>query len=257
VKLHPFVAPGRRQLFVDRFLEASRTQGSKPRCPPLEVPRDLGLTSADLASKMDVAGLAAWRSGCGALAAGRASEALVAFERLAMEAPQARLYPLSSVLALVALRRFDDAEVRLLSVRADWDDDARWVVASALLGTARGDLARAAEVLGGAAEVATDPAVAERYFHVLVWNGRLAEARDYAVRKHEKRPADAAWLERAGDASFLLRDVTEAAAQYDAALRRSPRSASILLKLADVAFLQGDAAGERRLRERFYGRVSR
>src|SRR5437867_6182177 len=45
----PFVAPGRRKLFVDLFAEYQRRLRERPRCLPLTGPDDVGLSSADLA----------------------------------------------------------------------------------------------------------------------------------------------------------------------------------------------------------------
>src|SRR5439155_469883 len=45
----PFVAPGRRKLFVDLFAEYQRQLRERPRCLPLTSPDDVGFSSADLA----------------------------------------------------------------------------------------------------------------------------------------------------------------------------------------------------------------
>jgi hypothetical protein len=44
----PFVAPGRRKLFVDLFGEYQRQLRERPRCLPVTRPEDLGLTPSDL-----------------------------------------------------------------------------------------------------------------------------------------------------------------------------------------------------------------
>ena len=65
------------------------------------------------------------------------------------------------------------------------------------------------------------------------------------------------WAERAGDAAFYGKDVAAARISYDEALRSDAadrkRYWSIVLKLSDVAFVSGDLATERALREQYYG----
>ena len=42
----PFVAPGRRKLFVDAFVEYRARESARPRCLPGAGPEDFGLTVA-------------------------------------------------------------------------------------------------------------------------------------------------------------------------------------------------------------------
>src|SRR5207245_6318421 len=49
VALLPFVAPGRRKLFVDLFAEYQRQLRERPRCLPPTSPDDVGLSYGDLA----------------------------------------------------------------------------------------------------------------------------------------------------------------------------------------------------------------
>jgi tetratricopeptide (TPR) repeat protein len=86
----------------------------------------------------------------------------------------------------------------------------------------------------------------------LVWNDRSALARDHALREAGRAPSTF-WLARAGDAALLLRDLREARQLYERALALSPDEPWVELTLADVAHLEGDRGGERRLRERIYG----
>jgi hypothetical protein len=61
---------------------------------------------------------------------------------------------------------------------------------------------------------------------------------------------------RAADASFYRRDVAEARELYRTALegeRDYGALREIYLRLADLAFLDGDLGEERRLREHYYG----
>lgn len=99
--------------------------------------------------------------------------------------------------------------------------------------------------------------VSEQYYYVLLWKGRLDLARDYALRMADRFRALALplpdWLERAGDAAFYARDLAEARGLYEQAASLGPAPASVLLKLSDIAFLNGDLATEKALRERYYG----
>jgi hypothetical protein len=68
---------------------------------------------------------------------------------------------------------------------------------------------------------------------------------------------EAARLERQGDDAFRHRDLKAARRLYQTALRTAEDRAALLLKLADVSFLQGDLAGERALREQIFGSLGR
>ena len=217
-----FVAPGRRKLFIDSFVEYQTLLRERPRClPPLD-PEDLGFTADDLAEVqaagssetvrqlmagqriprrtslerggetwrrvLDAAG--AWSEGCAALAAGDAAGALTLFERAEGAAPAGRIFRLSAALSLAALKRIDEAEERLALV-SEWRYDARYAVASAYVGLGRRDLGRALEWLRDPAREALDgesqadsvaTRVAEQYYYVLLWKGEYADAREYARR---------------------------------------------------------------------------
>lgn len=282
VAQHAFVAPGRRKLFVDRLVEYRRQQAGRPRCLPALDVTDFGLDSGGLPALIQsglVESLAAasegraasgspdpslralglWGQGCQALERGQASTALARFVQARDLAPGARIHELSAALALVALGRSQEASQRLFAVRAAWGDDARYAAALAVAGTALGDLARAEDALRRPAEGEPGPdalaaGVSERYYDVLVWNDRAALARDHALREVQRAGGGSAfWLARAGDAALLLRDLREARLHYEQALALSPGEAWVALTLADVAHLEGDRAGERRLRERVYG----
>jgi tetratricopeptide (TPR) repeat protein len=284
VAVPPLVAPGRRKLFVDAFAEYRRTQDAQVRCLPAATladfgvlaadslgPRGLGLLEEALRSggRADVRGglpagdartgvveaAAQWSEGCAALAAGEAGPALERFERAAGAVPGGRIYGLSAALALLALGRHGEAEERLAAISADWADDPRYAIATARVAVARGDLAGAQETLRPAAE-AGDPAAAERYYSVLLWDRRWREAREFAAaaaRRPTAAHTAADWLERAGDAAFQLGDAREARELYEQAARSAPDQASLFLKLSDVAFALEDVESERRYRERYYG----
>jgi hypothetical protein len=79
-----------------------------------------------------------------------------------------------------------------------------------------------------------------------------------AERDARARAAGSAWSARAADASFFRNDLAEARELYEAALAKEKDWAAlreIYLKLADLAYLAGDAERERGLREHYYGRL--
>ena len=212
----------------------------------------------------------AWSDGCAALDGGDAPKALSRFEAAAELSPEGPLYPLSQALALAALRRIEPAD-EALALASPLRHDARYAVASAYVGLARKDLERALEWLHDPALRALDrdaprrpdhveALVTEQYYYVLLWKGLFDDARDYALRMAERagrgRLASAPWTVRAADASFYRRDTAVARELYESALageRDWGALREIYLKLADLAWLAGDAATERRLREHYYG----
>jgi hypothetical protein len=214
-----------------------------------------------------------WNAGCRALEDGDARRALARFRAAADTARDTALFPLSAALALAALGEVEAADAELaLASRLRYDP--RYAVASAYVGLARHDLERALEWLqdpaaraldrdarpGGAPPV--EALVTEQYYYVQLWKARFDEARDYALRMAERAdragaPA-AAWRVRAADASFYRNDAREARELYEGALAEERDWAAlreIYLKLADLAYLEGDLARERRLREHYYGRL--
>jgi hypothetical protein len=325
--LKPFVAPGRRKLFLDLFTHYQLLLQEKPRCLPVGAPADLGLGDEDMAALRNegllfvlqklldrepvdanaflaekgagnpaLRAMADWNDGCAALGRDEPEKALPAFVRAETARPSAPIYTLSAVLALARLKRFAEADERLLRLSAASRDDARYAVASAYVGVARGDLVRAEEWLRAPADRLLDrePSpllrllrsgaltadlvdalkseladhfqarleetfVAEQYFYVLLWQSRFDLARGYAQRMVERlaraRVPASLWYERAGDAAFYARDLDVAREMYGLAEKGYP-GASLFLKEADLAYLAGDLARERELREYYYGRLA-
>jgi hypothetical protein len=325
----PFVAPGRRKLFVDRFGEYQKRLRERPRCLPVADLADLGLDAADLATAgrealrlmaerllaetppdraaLDALGERArqvfaaaydWKAGCDALEAGHYAAALASFDKASAAEPEARLFSLSAVVALAALKRFSEADERLLRL-ADGRDDARYAVVSAYVGLARGDLDHAEawvrdpasrildrevnpllafflkrlpqDALAGLRgrlgeafpERLEETLLAEQYYYVQLWKERYDTARDYALRMDERlRRAGlplTVWAERAADAAFYRRDLSEASELYQAAIRAETDHGALMvlyLKLADIAHLTGDVERERALREHYYGTLT-
>lgn len=320
-----FVAPGRRKLFVDLFAEQAslfkrlRQPGSPLACPPVLDLKEAGLSSQDVselrsAGRLEALGalldpgaqaigvdssappklraISRWKSGCDSLAAGKAEDALAAFEDALVQTPDAAIFDLSRLLALVALKRWQDVDDRLVALHTRWRDDPRYALVSALAGAQRGDLDEARAWLDPVAAEALRKApslgrlaggdwseevftalkagapedwqrwralslATEQHFHLALLDGRTAEARDYALQMAKRLVAigapAAGWLERAGDAAFARRDLDEARQLYGEAKAAGGRETPILLKLADVHFLLGDLEVEKALREKFYG----
>jgi tetratricopeptide (TPR) repeat protein len=194
----PFVAPGRRMLFVDIWDYWRRQMYRRPGCPPVLDHDDFGLDPADLQSLSDAGGLeryealadgreptgdppeglapylrdalegvTLWREGCS-----RKSDESVNALRLAAERlPRAKLIPMSLVMALAADRRWTEADELFLSIYAGWRNDPRFPSISALLGIARGDLDEAESWLATTPEELPDA-----YHHPLVrrlWAGEI------------------------------------------------------------------------------------
>ena len=326
----PFVAPGRRKLFVDLFAEYQRQLRERPRCLPLTSPDDVGLSSADLAdlgreglmdtvkrvfagdlveladaarpgpsrSRQVFGAVAQWNTGCQALDAGDSRRALAHFEKASVLVPEGKIFTLSAVLALAGMKRFAEADERLLML-ADGRDDPRYAVVSAYMGLARGDLDQAeawlrdpasrvldreanpllalfrkslpADLLAGLRAqlgaafpgLLDETLVVEQYYYVQLWKGQYDAARDYALQMGERLrragvPASV-WSERAGDAAFYRRDLSEARQLYEDAIRGEKDSGVLMvlyLKLADIAHLSGDLETERALREHYYGALT-
>jgi tetratricopeptide (TPR) repeat protein len=226
--------------------------------------------SGDLRARRVFAAVADWTAGCEALDSGDVKQALARFDRAAEAVPEGRIFRISAVLALAGLKRFEEADERLVQL-ADGRDDPRYAVVSAYLGLARGDLDQAeawlrdpaSRALDGEANPLPQTRAAEQYYYVQVWKGRYDVARDYALRMGERlRRAglpDNVWAERAGDAAFYRRDLTEARQLYEAAIRGEKDNGALMalyLKLADIAYLSGDLETERALREHYYGTLA-
>jgi tetratricopeptide (TPR) repeat protein len=183
----PFVAPGRKKLFIDYWSEAQRNRHSQPG--PIEV---IGLTDFGIRQKemeaLKAAGLwepllqaingqsvpldvrqetsveiqrlpeavALWSKGVKAFREKKAADALRRFDEAAALVPSAKIYAMNAVVSLVALQQWDAVDERLSRIYADWQDDVRFVPAMAAIGLARQHLDEAEQWLQGPAEQIPD-----------------------------------------------------------------------------------------------------
>ena len=180
-----FVAPGRRMLFVDIYDYWQSRLYEEPRCLPALGHEDFGLSSTDLHTlaelgqlqlfderadrlgeihrlpkdlpeylRRSLEGMELWRRGCAAPSDCDAEELCASeiFERAGTLVPEAKLYPMSTVLALGAEKRWEEADSVFLSIYPEWQDDPRFPGISAILGIGRGDLNDAEQWLKTAIE---------------------------------------------------------------------------------------------------------
>jgi hypothetical protein len=250
INLRPFVAPGRRKLFVDRWNDYYKRMLQQPNVLPAIALADFGigadelqtLRREELMSALEALlngqpftaalikraspdslrlfhAISLWRLGNEQLVRRQTEAALGNFTEAARLAPAGKIYQLSAVLALAALKRFDEVDAKLPALYADWQGDTRFAVALAMIGLARGNLTEAEERLREPAEVVAtqldaevlrrlwsgqlnDALVAdlqklfptnwrqyleswlicEQYYFVLLWQQRYADARLYADR---------------------------------------------------------------------------
>ena len=324
----PFVAPGRRKLFIDYWNESQTQLRSKPG--PLEVMglSDLGIRSKEIQSlrneglwdlllqlisgkkhrtdiPSDVSAesnqllhaVGFWRDGCEAMEKGETIGALAGFERADQLVPSGKIYGMDAVLALAALGQWQEVDARLSRIYSDWQGDLRLPVALAKIGLVRKNLDEAEQWLRGPAEQVPDELgqgllrrlrsgginetlletlrsrfpdnwadyvrdvlIAEEYFFVLLWKNQAPEAEQFAERMVTRYQSlgisSPKWLERLGDASFLMGNFAVALERYEESLRKDDGNASILVKLSDVHFRLGDLERERFYREKIYGRLS-
>ncbi len=184
VKQPPFVAPGRRKLFVDAWLDNQQRARARPACLPVSGIGDVGAGAEDVAlMKMDgsiellvaalrsgrslapgriaeldepeshlLAAIASWQNGCAALGNGRGAQALARFDEALANAPNGKIFRLSRILALAALGRWHDVDHELSVAYADWEGDVRFAITQGMVGLARPDLDSAASWLREPAE---------------------------------------------------------------------------------------------------------
>jgi hypothetical protein len=180
----PFIAPGRRMLFIDIHNHYQKQLRQRPGCVPVLRYDDFDLSSADLAElgqysesetipesltpflRERLQAIRDWTAGC------RGEEdAIDRFRAAARRVPGGKIYAMSEVLALAAARRWKEADALFLSIYSLWQDDPRFPALSASIGLARGDLEEAGSWLARTAE-----ALPPRLRHPLIrklWAGEI------------------------------------------------------------------------------------
>ena len=103
--------------------------------------------------------------------------------------------------------------------------------------------------------------VAEQQFVFLIWTLSYDRAYAYAETMLDHLNAyelpTSAWLERLGDAAFMLNDFPTAIGKYEQSLAANGRRVGAMSKLSDVYYLTGDLEKERIYREKIYGQLSK
>ncbi len=157
IVLQPFVAPGRRKLFIDRWKEAQRLMKQSHGCPPVMSLADFGLP--DNSRLDDAAAYKKWRSACSRMDADE-------FAQLARQYPNAPIFLMSELMATkdhdVLAQRWRELEKQL-----------------------RGDVRYA--MIGGIADL--------DQYDVMLWNNEFAAAARLAEKNHwSERVGDALFL---------------------------------------------------------------
>jgi hypothetical protein len=205
IKQDQFVAPGRRKLFIDRWNDHHRAMLLHPKVIPAVDLSDFGIRSDEVqslkregllkelegvlvghdfdpallqtASQNSIRLLHAinlWMAGNEDLERRRPEAALEKFIEAERKAPEGKIYQLSAVLALAALGRWEDVDLRIPLLYADWHNDVRFAIASAMIGVSRGNLSEAERWLREPAEsISTQPEEANLR---LLWSGHVDDA---------------------------------------------------------------------------------
>lgn len=272
---------GASRALVDTELEEAKAPGAVDD----QEPRVLD-TEASAALRWS----AAYRRGCAELARGRYEDAVLTFAAGADEVArrlQGEAEPIALLLgwgqALVALERWDELD-RVLARLEPIAHDLRYALLAAFALARTGDPVQALawveprargvleESAGRVERASPEPELvvqgnamsgparaAEAYVALLRAADRLAEARAFAELFAAQLASDSAsssrFHERAGQIAFAQRDLDAARLAFERALTGAENPSRLLLALADVAWLQGDRAEERRLREGIYGRL--
>ena len=164
------VAPGRRKLFIDYWRDLQKSARRTPQCVPTTGFSDFGISNDEL-QQADDSGLlkhleqvlqergsaimpglidelpavaklqavARWRRGCYLLEQREPEQALDYFRQAEAAVPEGKIYKLSSALALAAMGKFSQVDVRIATAYGLWYGDERFAAAQAMIGLARDD----------------------------------------------------------------------------------------------------------------------
>jgi hypothetical protein len=151
VTLGPFVAPGRRKLFIDQWREAKKLMTSSVSCPPVLARSDFGLSDNEKLSDAPV--YKQWQGACSRMDAAE-------FATLERQYPQAPIFAVSELMALVRAKDHDALASRWRELEPQLRHDLRYSMIAGI-------------------------AALDQYF-VLLWNNdfpaaaRLAEERKWS-----------------------------------------------------------------------------
>jgi tetratricopeptide (TPR) repeat protein len=207
----PFVAPGRRKLFVDSWNDCRRLAAQRPYYLPAVALTDFGISSREALAitQQNAMNLVArlvngqsmppealqglsresvrliqaidvWNAGRRALEKGEATEALALFEKVSGDVPAGKIYNVYAVFALVSLHRWEEVDLRLGQISAAWQGDPRFGIVSAMVGLARDDLDAAEQWLREPAQKIPGEFHSEAIRQM--WNGQITPAIVQSIR---------------------------------------------------------------------------
>jgi hypothetical protein len=269
----PLVAPGRRMLFVDMYDRYRARLYEKPGCPPVVDHEDFGLGNLEMQELAAVRGgslfeavarieqpspeieaIRLWQQGCAAPRGCREPCALELFRQATELWPTAKMYPMSQLLALVAEKRWEEADELLLMIRGDWLSDPRFPALAAMIGIARGNLDRAEKWLR--ATVDELPVEYEDPLIRRLWTGRV----DTQLVRDLRQAYPGSWNDFIATSLVLEQRyyVLLWRREYDAARRYAQRmvdrfremklpTMTWIVREADAAFYQEDYGNAREL----------
>jgi tetratricopeptide (TPR) repeat protein len=267
----PFVAPGRRMLFVDLFDRYRAKLYEQPGCVPVLGYEDFGFSPSDLSElstfggarllgrlldeddvtlpptassflETRIAALRDWRDGCQ-----EKGDAVELFRRAQRKVPEGKIYAMSEVLALVGAKRYAEADELLVSIYSQWEEDPRFPAVSASIGLARSDLDFAEQWLtsadGQIPRYLSDPLVRK------LWSGDIGPSTVAELRA--AYPSEWSEIVRAALTAELRFYVFLWQRRYDAALGYAGRMAELHRRMelpvgrwrerqGDAAFYAGD-----------------
>ena len=184
VVLQPFVAPGRRKLFIDRWREAKLLMTKNPKCPPVMSLADFGLNDDERLDDATV--YKQWQSACTRMDAAE-------FASLGNQKPKAPIFAISE---LMALARADDHEAvarRWAALKPRLENDVRYGMIAGIADLDeyyallwKGEFTRAARL----AERMDEP---EHAGDALFLAGSPAQARPFYEAALRKDPQSSYW----------------------------------------------------------------
>ena len=287
----PFIAPGRRKLFVDSWNDSLKLASQKPNYLPVVALSDFGISHREALALQQadamklIGGLIAgkrlswhslekltpdntrilqamdlWNSGRQRLNDGEPTEALALFEDALAKVPSGKIYDLYVVLALISLRRWQEVDLRLGELSAMMQGDPRFGVVSAMVGLARANLDEAERWLSKPAEETPEKFSSESVRKI--WSGPITPGLIKEIR--DQYPDS--WLELIEEPQItqqyffvlLWKNRFAEAEQY--AWRMAERIQKLkmeptiwLERAGDSAFLAGNVSGALRWYEASYG----